>query len=151
MTLPPLPRGFCRICSTYTCQYPLGQGSHWLSKLQGRMPEYRRAFRHSEWARIRRERQGHCVTVAILDKTKKQAQQQMLSFLCRLKMRRCADDTRTKSAYISLTTYYTQNFLQRLQRLGLTTAIHPFPKTTSAALRVSGVEPNSAVLGLASV
>lgn len=73
----------------------------------------------------------------------------MLSFLSHLRMPRYADDTLTKSAYISLTTYYTQNFLQRLLRLGLTTAIHPFPKTTSAALRVWGVEPNSAVLGLA--
>lgn len=73
----------------------------------------------------------------------------MLSFLPHLKTLRYADDTLTKSAYISLTTYYTQNFLQRRQRLALTTAIHPFPKTTSAALRVSGVEPNTALLGLA--
>lgn len=102
---------------------------------------------HSEKVQIRRERQGHCVTVAISDKAKKQAQQRMLLFLSHLKMPRYADDTLTKSAYISLTTYYTQNFLQQLQQLGLITAIHPLPTTTSAALRVSGVEPISVVLG----
>lgn len=38
------PKGFCGICSTYTHQYLLGQGLHWLSKLQGQMLDYCTAF-----------------------------------------------------------------------------------------------------------
>lgn len=44
MTLPPLPGVFVGYAALNTRQYPLGQGLSWLSKLQGRMPEYCRAF-----------------------------------------------------------------------------------------------------------
>lgn len=40
----PSHRLVCGICSTYTKQYPLGQGLYWLSKLQGQMLDYSAAI-----------------------------------------------------------------------------------------------------------